>query len=275
MPAKRSAVDEGRRADAHAATDALLIGGAPARDREAPTVAPTAMGKSPPRVVGLLLGAALAVTTSLIGVQAIAAGANTAQDATESAVMNAAQKILADYLRMIPEGMELDHGFNGRNEFAEATIAQPYQVFGLAADGTIASLDVWRVPVMVRGEFRMLVDVRKGEGGYEPFAFGTAPLAAELGVIEQDVHGGTAARSTRHKSIILVLPNLAEFASYDLDPGQAKDLDQLRLRPLPSAAQAFSLKAERLRASGVPVGSSTAGKSNEFSISDILLLLQE
>jgi hypothetical protein len=197
-------------------------------------------------------------------------------DATQTAVLSAAQAQLKALLDSIPQGMEENYGFATRDDFANAQLVQPYEMFAVDGTGSIAALDVWRVPIVVANRFCALITVSKSGDSYAIAAIGAAPLANELGQMESYTTSGQVVRTTRHKSILRAVNHGADFVVYDLDPRQAVNTNQLRVRPLRSAMSSLFSKAAHLRAAGktigAPIGSS---RSDELTMGDVQSLLSD
>ena len=192
--------------------------------------------------------------------------------APAAAAQKAAQAQLLEWLNSIPAGQERPLGFFSREEYAEATLGTPYEMFSAGAGGSIEPLDVWRVPVLVRGEFRALLDVTKSGNDYVVSGIGAAVLANELGKVEQSKGGvGTPAQ----RSILRAFKQNADFVVYDLSPRDAKNRGQLKIRPLNSAQDSLSDKAKSVRAHGKLGAPGANGRIGELTIAEVQSLLDD
>lgn len=111
-------------------------------------------------------------------------------------VIKAAKAGLAERLEIIPKGEELLWGFNNRAEFALATIGRPYQMYTLnqkfysvsmllEKENYITPNGIWRVPVVVDGEYRTFLSVSEDNGVWRASGIGGAELAREIAIFEK------------------------------------------------------------------------------------------
>jgi hypothetical protein len=199
-----------------------------------------------------------------------------AVDSPQIAVQKVAQSQLMELLNAIPVGAEENYGFNSREEFAEAKLTTPYEMFSTDGTGTVAALEEWRVPVVVGDDFRMLIDVRKSGSTYAAVGIGAAQLASELGQVERATATGSVAQPSQNKSILRAFKQTADFVVYDLDPRQPQNKGQLKIMPLKSAQHSLADKADRIRSTGKALNASKGtGKSNELTMSEVQALLAD
>lgn len=108
-----------------------------------------------------------------------------------SIISKIANEELSNYLEKIPIGQEEMFGFNNRNEFSQAEIGVPYEVFTLRSDffkdnkiergkNYIISTGNWRVPIIVRNEYKALLTVCKENNKWSVVKIGAKGLANEL-----------------------------------------------------------------------------------------------
>ncbi|HRY31653.1 MAG TPA: hypothetical protein P5531_01655 [Bacteroidales bacterium] len=113
-----------------------------------------------------------------------------AQDLELTGVIAAAKAGSLEYLQKIPVNQEPSYGFSSRAEFASITIGKPYQILTLSkeffADTVmpdekyIISTGEWLVPLLINGEYRILLTVCMINGQFEVVALGGAVLAKTL-----------------------------------------------------------------------------------------------
>ena len=112
-------------------------------------------------------------------------------------VAKVAAKELNDYLKKIPLGQEKMFGFNNRQEFSEAKIGIPYEVFTLdsrffdnekleQSANYIISTGVFRVPIIVDNVYKSLLTVSKENNQWHVVKIGAKGLANELEKFEKD-----------------------------------------------------------------------------------------
>lgn len=122
------------------------------------------------------------------------AGPSHAAPTVDDSVRNVAGASLHRFVSAIPVGEEGSYGFEGRDELDGVTLGVPVRVYGTSAsmgdslletrDSTWnrpRALDVWRVPVQVRGRVRALLTVERIGGRLRAVDLGAASLARELG----------------------------------------------------------------------------------------------
>lgn len=155
-------------------------------------------------------------------------------------VRSAAGARLLEFLNRIPAGQEAAYGFRSRNEFLEAGVGEPYQMFTLESRDDASGcnyawkpLNEWRVPVRVRGECRALLTVTRTDDQWRTVDFGASVLARELDECEQ-----RHARSPRamHRGILRIFESSCDFLlMYD----QSASADETNVIPLESARRAL------------------------------------
>jgi len=149
----------------------------------------------------------------------------------------AVQTSLLQWLEKIPSGEETNYGFQNREEFSQASLGTPIQVFNMGNDlswqsGKVNYLEPageWRIPVIIDQKNRAVVTVIKQNNDWEIVDFGAAGLAGELNDVKSHL---TAEQFSRIKIFRLYQP-LSNFLFYD-DP--ASNPDQIILIPLLSAS---------------------------------------
>jgi hypothetical protein len=124
----------------------------------------------------------------------------------KNTVATTARQSLQTWLAKIPEGREKDYGFSTREEFARATIGVPLRMAtitpqavlesGPAERGKVQIYDAWRAPVLVDGEYRLLLTVARIGPSLKVVEMGAANLAAELGHFRGEGIGSKAGTST-------------------------------------------------------------------------------
>lgn len=104
---------------------------------------------------------------------------------------------LSNYLNKIPLGQENKFGFSNREEFFQAEIGIPYEVFSLNTDFFdsenvirnevyIVSTNNWRVPIIVGDQYRALLTVTKVNNQWSVVKIGASGLAEELDLFHKN-----------------------------------------------------------------------------------------
>jgi hypothetical protein len=137
---------------------------------------------------------------------------------------------LREYLDSVPTGREQDYGFHSRDEFATAELGRPFAMFKLEQGPGVTFLNYWRVPVLVHGEERAIVDVRASDTGYKIVAFGFAPLAHALGRKAQ--HLGISTRGPANNAAILRWSDSIKDYLVCPSADEPTSIDEIRVRPL-------------------------------------------
>lgn len=154
----------------------------------------------------------MSVLFFLLVANGIPASTGSSQSTPEE-IRLAATHQLSTWLEKIPSGQEIYYGFTNRDEFADAVIGTPVRTFYFADEMEGASAHAselmipaydWRVPVVVRNEYRALVTVAPVDGSWKIVDIGAARLARELGM-HQSGHANILLRSFRAKCDFLVI----------------------------------------------------------------------
>jgi hypothetical protein len=176
----------------------------------------------------------------LLGAMAALCSFGRAVSDDSAKVSQAASGSMKSMLRNIPAGSERQFGFSNREEVIDAVTGYPYHVLGLSKEffsnaalsgdlsGYITMGNDWRVPVLVDGEYRMLVTVTGEAGNYTLADIGGAGLAHELQAVGQ--------LKTDHSYYILRVYPLTADLLVDAPKG---DMATARFIPLTSAHMAL------------------------------------
>ena len=90
-----------------------------------------------------------------------------------------AKRNLQSVLEKIPTNDEISFGFNNREEFKLAEIGNPLE-FIWYTEAKDNSNKVWRVPIIVNGEYRALLNVQNLENEFKVADFGASVLARDI-----------------------------------------------------------------------------------------------
>jgi len=90
-----------------------------------------------------------------------------------------AKRNLQSVLEKIPTNDEISFGFNNREEFKLAEIGNPLE-FIWYSEAKDNSNKVWRVPIIVNGEYRALLNVQNLENEFKIADFGASVLARDI-----------------------------------------------------------------------------------------------
>ncbi len=86
---------------------------------------------------------------------------------------------ISDILNKIPENQEKLFGFKNRTEFESVTIGNAIQLYTIS-NSIVNKHLIWRVPIIVNGEYRALVTVQKDNNDYKTGDFGATVLANDI-----------------------------------------------------------------------------------------------
>ena len=90
-----------------------------------------------------------------------------------------AERNLQSVLEKIPNNDEVSFGFNNREEFKQAELGSALE-FIWYSETTDNSNKLWRIPVIVNGEYRALLNVQKKDNEYKIADFGASVLAKDI-----------------------------------------------------------------------------------------------
>jgi hypothetical protein len=167
------------------------------------------------------------------------------------AIVAAAREGLPSYLSQLEPGDAPRFGFADASEFARVDLGAPFEYFALLDSGEANPLNLWSVPVEVGGEARAFVDVKRSGKGYRAYAFGSAQLAKELGVVTRARAQSNAGPITS-RAILRSFTHSADFVSFDRDLHAPDGVAAMRVQALASAHLAMGEKLARqpVRAAG-------------------------
>ncbi|MEI7500847.1 MAG: T9SS type A sorting domain-containing protein [Bacteroidota bacterium] len=162
------------------------------------------------------------------------------QETANQDISLAVRNSLLQWLEKIPSGDETNYGFQNREEFSQATLGTPIQVFDMGIDPSGQSGKVkymepageWRIPVIVDQKNRAVATVIKQNNVWEIVDFGASGLAREL----NDVKSHLTAEQFRKIKLFRTYQPLSNFLFYD-DPASNPDL--IVFLPLLSASDYF------------------------------------
>lgn len=92
------------------------------------------------------------------------------------------QEVLS-FLNLIPEGKEINYGFNSRSDFSKTTIKEPYQTYYVSDKNNKSGFipgNEWHVPLSVDGNYVALLTVQINNGKAEAVDFGANILAQKI-----------------------------------------------------------------------------------------------
>ena len=90
-----------------------------------------------------------------------------------------AERNLQSVLEKIPINDEISYGFNSREEFKQAEIGNPLE-FIWYSETKDNSNKTWRVPIVVNGEYRALLNVQNLGNEFKIADFGASVLAEDI-----------------------------------------------------------------------------------------------
>lgn len=154
---------------------------------------------------------------------------------TRNMILSANQDLLS-WLAKIPSGFERYYGFHNRNEFPQAEIGIPVQVYTLTEEfftrpnpvGYLKPSEEWRIPVLYDQQYCALVTVIKQNGEWKIVDLGASVLAREIGNYRQHV----SVDSKDMLKILRIYQTQSDFL-FSGDPNDSPD--KIMLFPLSSA----------------------------------------
>lgn len=107
-------------------------------------------------------------------------------------ITKSSQSRLASFLQQLPSGYESSYGFRNRDELSQGILGSLYPMFTIASSkrtvdnpNLFLPLRVWRAIVLIRGEARSLVTIRKQKEQWELVEVGAVQLAKELAELDK------------------------------------------------------------------------------------------
>jgi len=176
-------------------------------------------------------------------------GGNEKQQTTQAvaevnqSISDAVKQQLSSFLQAIPSGMEKDHGFNDRSEFATAVPASIYRIIGVDQSGNVFETGLYNVVVSVNGEYRAVLSVSFTDGKYEIESVGGAELSKQIKSVEE----ANTANLTKEKVIVNVYSKTSGFISYK---EFNSSVENATLIPLGSAKLAMGEENARTQKAG-------------------------
>jgi hypothetical protein len=152
---------------------------------------------------------------------------------TNQTIYESVKKELTSFLEVVPSGLEKEHGFTDRSEFAKALPASIYKIIGVDATGKTFETNLYNVVVSVNGEYRAVLTVSASNGQYEIQSIGAALMAKELQAFES-THPITA---NQERLMVNVYNKSAGFVAYQTPNTTIESVD---LTPLESAKSSLS-----------------------------------
>lgn len=128
--------------------------------------------------------------------------------AQQAKVVLETKKQIQLWLERIPQGSEADYGFKNRKEFGAINITTALPVY-LFSDDKIKKTEIWRVPIEVKKEYRLLATVILRKGNYKIVDLGAHILAADIQAKTRDYSISDLAifRSRKMRSDFIILKN--------------------------------------------------------------------
>ncbi len=139
-----------------------------------------------------------------------------------SQIKNLVNTKLVDFLEKIPNGQENLYGFNDRTDFLNCKAGNPIQVLSLDINNVLIKQNVWRVPVILNNEYKILFTVINKSNKLEIVDIGGVKLAKEL--------------EKHHKNKPLSLLRIYK-AHIDFISNSSGNLDNYLFKPLESSLQ--------------------------------------
>ena len=149
---------------------------------------------------------------------------------TDKMIVNLVNTKLVDYLEKIPIHKEKQYGFDNRADFKSCVSGEPIQVLTLDNKDNLVKQNIWRVPIVLNGENKILFTVNIINNNFEIVDIGGVALAKELQNYQ-----------TNNKLVLLRLyRNYLDFVSHT--ENDEMDLQSLKFIPL-AASKVFIQKA--------------------------------
>jgi hypothetical protein len=107
-------------------------------------------------------------------------------------ILSVLQSGLENYLNKIPDGKEIDFGFNSKEEFNKILFGNPLQIYtiseDLSSDIYFSPTTIWKVPLIVDDSYRCFLDILLINGAYKVVGMGLNKLASDLDAYERHRH---------------------------------------------------------------------------------------
>lgn len=135
-------------------------------------------------------------------------------------------------LSKIPIGSENKYGFNAREDFAVCNVGEPLLVLTLNAEQELIEINEWRIPIVLKGNYKILFTVKKNNKKFEIVDIGGVDLAKEIQQIR---------RNNNPSNFLIRLINLhIDFIANNYD---VKSKHALVLIPMQSSKQFLGSKS--------------------------------
>ena len=95
-------------------------------------------------------------------------------------IVNTVNRHLVEQLEKIPFGQEKLYGFESRNDFLLCKSGEPIQVLTLNENNNLVKQNIWRVPIILNGAFKILFTVNIINNHFEIVDIGGVALAKEI-----------------------------------------------------------------------------------------------
>jgi hypothetical protein len=158
-------------------------------------------------------------------------------DKEDARMMDAVRPQLYEWLESLPNDTREMLGFSNRPDLTRPVLGLPYKRFHVDPDGTIRSMEYWRIPVLIDGEYCAVFDVKKENGKYEGYSLGSKDFAKDIASMETRVAGRYEVISKR--SLIVDSRNSAGFAVFNTKLENIQNEKGVEIYPFPSATGAF------------------------------------
>ena len=99
--------------------------------------------------------------------------------AQDKEIIQEAKNQIQEWLNKIPQGYESEYGFYNRDEFKKVEINKVIPVYFFNKK-EIKAYPIWRVPIEIKGEYRLLATVVEKKGKYKIIDLGASLLAKDI-----------------------------------------------------------------------------------------------
>lgn len=103
----------------------------------------------------------------------------TLSKAQDSEIIQETKNQIQEWLNKIPQGYEAEYGFYNRDEFKKVEIHKIIPVYFFDKE-EIKSYPIWRVPIEIKSEYRLLATIIEKNGIYKIVDLGASVLAKDI-----------------------------------------------------------------------------------------------
>lgn len=174
-------------------------------------------------------------------------GINNNNTKNSSKIQKAAQNNKEKYLSKIPSGSEKDYGFENYEELSKATVGEPIEIIALPSEtksgevfGVFIKTNSARVPLLVDGKFKALLNAEEIGNNINITDFGAATLAREIEPVFSSI------RANYSEEIPIYMLRVYSIKSDFLVVYADKSKEYIEIYPLPNFRKTYNIKYQKI-----------------------------